>query len=111
MPSRRPVLALAVVALLLCACDPIDAGGSSGSRGTGTVSGGSGSARGSHRVEYRTSQGGSASQRSVQVRSGSTARVTSRGSGTVSCRIAVDGRTLVQRSGSGSVTCSARVGG
>jgi hypothetical protein len=39
------------------------------------------------------------------------ARVSSRGNGKVSCRIVVDGRTVARKSGSGSVTCSARVGG
>jgi hypothetical protein len=43
------------------------------------------------------------------VRSGSVAKVTSTGAGTVSCRIVLNGRTIVRKSGSGAVTCSAHV--
>jgi hypothetical protein len=121
MGTTRVAVAGAVLILLLTGCEPLETGSSG-------RSGNSGSTRTSQRVEYQTSKeksskerssnGGSRSgqsvvrsRQSVVVRSGSTARVTSRGSGKVTCRIVLNGRTVASKSGTGSVTCSARVGG
>jgi hypothetical protein len=106
MLSRRAALAGAAVAtaLVLTACEPLDTSGQPKPKATK-----SSSARSTHRVDYEANGGKAPSRRSVVVRSGSTASVTSRGSGSVSCRIVVDGRTVVRKTGSGSVTCSTRV--
>lgn len=105
MLRRRAAVAAGAVALVLTACEPLETGATT----TGTS--GKAKSQSTHRVEYQTSKGTSPSKRSVVVRSGSVARVSSRGNGKVSCRIVVDGRTVARKSGSGSVTCSARVGG
>ena len=61
-------------------------------------------------VHTETHSGGTTtSRRSVTVRSGSVARVTSTGSGKVSCRIVLNGRTVASKTGTGSVTCASTV--
>jgi hypothetical protein len=109
MLTRRAAvadIAAAAVAgvLVLTACEPLDTAGQGKPKATK-----SSSARSTHRVDYEAKGGKAPARRSVVVRSGSVASVTSRGSGSVSCRIVVDGRTVVRKTGSGSVTCSARV--
>jgi hypothetical protein len=104
MLRRRAAVAAGAVALVLTACEPLETDATTGTSGKAK-------SQSTHRVEYQTSKGKSPSKRSVVVRSGSVARVSSRGDGKVSCRIVVDGRTVARKSGSGSVTCSARVGG
>ena len=119
MLRTRAAVAAGAVALVLTACEPLDTSGvtstttSGKSQSTKSQSTKSQSTQrqSTHRVEYRTSKGTAPAKRSVVVRSGSVARVTSRGAGEVTCRIVVDGRTVARKSGSGSVTCSARVGG
>ena len=86
MLRTRAAVAAGAVALVLTGCEPLDTGGAS------KPSGGS---QTSHQVEYQTSndaqtgkgartgKGASPAKRSVVVRSGSVARVTSRGTGKV----------------------------
>jgi hypothetical protein len=106
MRTRRAALAATAVSgvLVLTACEPLGTAGQAKPNATK-----SSSARSTHRVDYEAKGGKAPAKRSVVVRSGSVASVTSRGSGSVSCRIVVDGRTVVRKTGSGSVTCSTRV--
>jgi len=109
MLRTRAAVAAGAVVLVLTGCEPLDTSGATTTSGKSTTT--SRKAQSTHRVEYRTSKGTTPAKRSVVVRSGSVARVTSSGAGKVSCRIVVDGRTVARQSGSGSVTCAARVGG
>ena len=112
MRTRRAavVATAALAALTLTACEPIDTTGQSTNTKTAkTRSSKSSSAKSTQRVEYETTTGKAPSRRSVVVRSGSVAKVTSTGTGSVSCRIVVNGKTVVRKSGSGSVTCSTRI--
>lgn len=107
MSTRRAaVVGVAAAALLaLTACEPLDTTGqSAGKGGKATTKSGSKVA-----VRYETKTGGTTAHRSTTVRSGSVARVTSTGGGRVSCRIVLNGRTVVSKSGTGAVTCSTRV--
>ena len=116
MLTRRLALAVAAaaaVSLALTGCEPLDTSGQPKPKATRsttvTKSSKSGSAKSTQRVDYEATGGKAPARRSVVVRSGSVARVTSRGTGSVSCRIVVNGRTVMHRTGSGSVTCSTRV--
>jgi hypothetical protein len=107
MVPRRAVLAGAAAAALLAltACEPLDATGQPAGKNATTKK-----PAGKVVVKYETKSGGTTtSRRSVTVRSGSVARVTSSGSGRVSCRIVLNGRTVVSKSGSGAVTCATHV--
>ena len=107
MLTRRAVLAGAAAAALLAltACEPLDTTGQPVGKSTKTTKSG-----GKVAVRLETKSGGTTtSRRSVTVRSGSVARVTSTGSGRVSCRIVLNGRTVVSKSGSGAVTCATHV--
>jgi hypothetical protein len=109
MLTRRAVVAgVAAAALLaLTACEPLDMDSTGQSKAkTGKTTTKSG---GKVAVRYETNSGGTKARRSVTVRSGSVARVTSTGGGHVSCKIVLNGRTVANKSGSGAVTCSARV--
>ena len=55
------------------------------------------------------SGGTTTSRRSVTVRSGSVARVTSTGNGRVSCRIVLNGKTVASKTGTGFVMCSSTI--
>jgi hypothetical protein len=104
LTRRAAVAGVAAAALLtLTACEPLDMD-SSGQSSKTTKKGGKVA------VRYETKNGSTTtSRRSVTVRSGSVARVTSTGGGQVSCKIVLNGRTVASKSGSGAVTCSARV--
>jgi hypothetical protein len=106
MSTRRAaVVGVAAAALLaLTACEPLDTTGQSAGKGKATTKSGSKVA-----VRYETKSGGTTAHRATTVRSGSVARVTSTGGGRVSCRIVLNGRTVVSRTGTGAVTCSTRV--
>jgi hypothetical protein len=109
MLTRRAVLAGAAAAALLAltACEPLDTTGQPVGKSAKTTTKKSG---GKVAVRLETKSGGTTtSRRSVTVRSGSVARVTSTGSGQVSCRIVLNGRTVVSKSGSGAVTCATHV--
>jgi hypothetical protein len=108
MLTRRAVLAGAAAAALLAltACEPLDTTGQPVGQSTKTTT----KSGGKVAVRLETKSGGTTtSRRSVTVRSGSVARVTSTGSGRVSCRIVLNGRTVVSKSGSGAVTCATHV--
>ena len=108
-PRRAAVLGVAAATLLaVTACEPLDTG-TSGSHTT-VKSGKSTKKSGKVVVRLETKKGHSTtSSQSVTVRSGSVARVTSTGSGQVSCRIVFNGQTVASKSGTGAVTCSATV--
>jgi hypothetical protein len=116
MLTRRAVVAgVAAAALLaLTACEPLDmdsTGQSKAKTGKTTTKSGKTTTKsgGKVAVRYETNSGGTTARHSVTVRSGSVARVTSTGGGHVSCKIVLNGRTVANKSGSGAVTCSARV--
>jgi hypothetical protein len=100
--AARPVVLLAAGCLAVAGCEPLDTG-SSAPKPAKT--------KASHRVVTETSRDGKVARRSGVARSGSSVSVTSRssGSGKVTCRIVIDGQTVSERSGSGAVSCGARV--
>lgn len=111
MLTRRAAVVgvVAAAVLALTACEPLDTG-TSGSHST--VKSGKTTKKSSSKVTVRTethSGGTTTSRQSVTVRSGSVARVTSTGSGKVSCRIVLNGRTVASKTGTGSVTCTSTV--
>jgi hypothetical protein len=108
LTRRAAVVGLAAAALLaVTACEPLDTG-TSGSHSAGS---GKTTKKSSKVVVHtETKSGGTTTARhSVTVRSGSVARVTSTGNGTVSCRIVLNGKTVASKTGTGSVTCSSTV--
>lgn len=109
-PRRAAVLGVAAATLLaVTACQPLDTG-TSGSHSTAKTGKTTKTKSGKVMVRLETKKGHSTtSSQSVTVRSGSVARVTSTGSGQVSCRIVFNGQTVASKSGTGAVTCSATV--
>ena len=109
---RAAVVGVAAATLLaVTACQPLDTGTSANHT---TVKSGK-TAKTTKKyskvvVRLETKKGSTTtSSQSVTVRSGSVARVTSTGSGQVSCRIVFNGQTVANKSGTGAVTCSATV--
>jgi hypothetical protein len=92
---------LAVGCIATAGCEPLETGSSPKPA----------KSKSSHKVVTESSKNGKVARRSSVVKSGSSISVTSRssGSGKVTCRIVVDGRTVSERSGSGAVSCGARV--
>lgn len=107
---RAAVVGVAAATLLaVTACQPLDTG-ASGSSHTTVKSGKTTKKSGKVVVRLETKKGSTTtSNQSVTVRSGSVARVTSTGTGRVSCRIVYNGQTVASKSGTGAVTCSATV--
>lgn len=98
----------AATLLAVTACQPLDTG-TSGSH-SAVKSGKTTKKSSKVAVHLETKNGGTTtSRRSVTVRSGSVARVTSTGNGRVSCRIVFNGRTVASKTGTGAVTCSSTV--
>ena len=102
----------AATLLAVTACQPLDTGtsGSHSAVKSGKTSGKTTKKSSKVAVHLETKNGGTTtSRRSVTVRSGSVARVTSTGNGRVSCRIVFNGRTVASKTGTGAVTCSSTV--
>ncbi len=112
MLTRRAAtvgVAAAAAVLALTACEPLDTA-STGSHSV--VKNDKTTKKSGGKVVVRTetkNRGTTTARRSVTVRSGSVARVTSTGNGRVSCRIVVNGRTVADKTGTGTVTCSTTV--
>jgi len=120
MTTRRVVVGSALVALLAAVgCEPLNVSGSgtgSGTSSTRSPGANRTTSKTSRTVVYEVSRaGGGTRTTTARISTGSTARVSARGTGggTATCAIVVNGRTLVRRSSSGRnavVTCSARIG-
>ena len=109
LTRRAAVVGVAAATLLaVTACEPLDTG-ATGSHST-VKSGKTSKKSGKVVVRMEKKKGSTTTSRqSVTVRSGSVARVTSTGSGRVSCKIVVNGRTLADKTATDTVTCSATV--
>ena len=118
MTTRRVVVGSALVALLAAVgCEPLNVSGTgSGTSSTRSPGANRTTSKTSQTVVYEVSRaGGGTRTTTARISTGSTARVSARGTGggTATCAIVVNGRTLVRRSSSGRnavVTCSARIG-
>lgn len=108
LTRRAAVVGIAAATVLaMTACEPLDTG-TSGSQ-SAVKSGKTTKKSSKVKVRYETKNGSTTSHRSVTVRSGSVARVTSTGNGKVSCRIVLNGMTVASKTGTGAVTCSSTV--
>ena len=109
LTRRAAVVGVAAAAVLaVTACEPLDTGASGSHSEVKSGKTAKKSSKVTVRVETKK-DGTTTSRRSVTVRSGSVARVTSTGSGKVSCRIVLNGKTVVSKTGTGAVTCSSTV--